>query len=397
MERGCPYQMPPGYAPLREAGQLSRVTLYDGRQVWLVSGYHEGRTLLLDPRLSSDSWHPGFPCLSMSQVSQRAHHVRLPLVGTDNPEHARQRRRVTPAFGIRRVAALRPLIERTAQQLVDAMLRTGTGANLVEAFATPLSFTTVIALLGVPHQDRAHCEDLARRMLSPDSGSAVDTGEATDATDSYHELRRYLTELLTPGGAHPRTGLIGELLAQQAAEGHADRDELAMTCLILIGGTESTSTTIASSVLALLEHPELLRRVRTGGALTPDAVDELTRLASVTDELPRVALADIDIAGRTIRQGEGVIISTMLMNRDPAAWSEPDTLDLDRHAGRHAAFGHGSHQCIGQNLARAQLQIALGTLFQRIPTLRLAVPAAEVPVHPAHAQQSGVAELPVTW
>ena len=398
MERDCPYQMPPGYTALLAAGPLSRVTLYDGRRVWLVGGYDAGRRLLLDPRLSSDNLHPAFPCLTPSQDEQRVHRVRLPLVGVDNPVHARQRRRVTPAFGIRRVAALRPDIERTARRLVDALLASGGTADLVDAYARPLAYGTTIALLGVPEADRASFAELAQRLLAPDDNTAgaSDGGDDASAQEAFFAIRRYLNELLTPGASHPRTGLVGELFARIAGE-RIDRDELAMTCLVVLGGAETTATTIASAVLALLEHPEQARGVRSGRALPADAVDELTRLVSASDELPRVALADIECAGRTIRRGDGVVVSTMLMNRDPAVWSDAAALDLRRAAGRHAAFGHGIHQCLGQNLARAQLEIALTTLFRRVPGLRLAVPAVRVPAHPAHAQQSGVSALPVTW
>ncbi len=396
MERGCPYRMPPGYAPLHRSGPLSRVTLYDGRQVWLIAGYDAGRALLLDPRLSSDTQHPGFPHLTRRVAAQQqAQQLELPLVGADNPEHARQRRKVTPAFGIRRIAALRPRIERIARELVDAMLSGGPTAELVDAYAKPLSFATTFAVLGVPHADLRYLEEQARCMLAVDGD---DKGAAAER--SFIEIRAYLNELVIRSEQAPGAGLIGELVAHRQAAGRIDgidRDELAMTCVVLLGGSESTATTIASAVLALLEHPAQLSRLRAEPTLNADAVDELTRLVSAADELPRVALADIEIAGQTIRAGEGVIVSTMLMNRDPDVWTASDTLDIRRAAGRHAAFGHGIHQCLGQNLARAEMEIALSTLFHRVPTLRLAVPASEVLVHPACAQQSGVAELPVTW
>ncbi|GHH85041.1 cytochrome P450 [Streptomyces sulfonofaciens] len=394
MERTCPYQMPPGYAALRARGPLTRVTLYDGRRIWLVTGYQEGRALLLDPRLSSDTLHPGFPHLTQRQAEQqRTQRIVLPLVGTDDPEHARQRRRVAAAFGIRRVAALRPGIERSAQDLADAMLTSGAEAELVGAFALPLTFAATFAALGVPPQDRHWFADRSRRMLSPPRDD--DGGGSPE--DAFVEIRTYLTDLVAARERQPGEGLVDDLIAHRAADPGLGREEIAMTCVVLLGGSESTATTLASAVLVLLEHPGQLRRLRADPALAPAAVDELTRLVSVADGLPRVALADIGVAGRTIRAGDGVVVSTMLMNRDPAVWSDPDVLDLDRAAARHVAFGHGIHNCIGRILARAELEIALTTLFERVPTLRLAVPASQVPGHAPYVQQGGVAELPVTW
>ncbi|GHJ39086.1 cytochrome P450 [Streptomyces sp. TS71-3] len=427
MERVCPYQMPPGYARLRQEGPVSRVSLYDGRQVWLVGGYAEGRALLLDPRLSSDALHPGFPHLTARQAQQqRAQRIVLPLVGADNPQHARQRRRVASAFGVRRVAALRPEIERAAERLIDAMLAAGgpqegapeahgpqegaadaavpeggtpddggqehRRAELVGDYAMPLTFATTFAALGVPPEDRRWFADASRRMLSPPR----DDGDGAPE-EAFAEIRRYLIDLITAREEHPGEGLIDDLIAHRAADPGLSRDEVAMTCVVLLGGSESTATTLASAVLVLLEHPEQLRELLAEPALLPTAVDELTRLASVADGLPRVAVADIPVAGRTIRAGDGVIVSTMLMNRDPAVWADPEAPDVRRAAGRHAAYGHGIHSCIGQILARAELEIALATLFRRFPALRLAVPAGQVPGHAPYVQQGGVARLPVTW
>jgi pentalenic acid synthase len=393
MQRTCPYEMPPGYTRLREERPLSRVALYDGRQVWLVSGYTEGRDLLLDPRLSSDTLHPGFPYLTERQAAQqRAQHIELPLVGLDNPGHARQRRRVASSFGIRRVAALRPEIERLARELTDVMLAGSHQAELVGAYTLPLTFAATFALLGIPQEDRRILEERSRCMLSPAGGD-----DGTSPEEAFFEIRDYLTGLIAERERKPAEGLIDDLIAHRAADASIGHDELAMTCVVLLGGSESTSTTLASAVLVLLEHPEQLHQMRAEPTLTAAAVDELTRLVSVADGLPRVALADIPFAGQIIEEGDGVIVSTMLMNRDPGVWADPDTLDIHRAAGRHVAFGYGIHQCVGQNLARAEMEIALTTLLRRIPTLRLAVPVQRVPGHTPYVQQGGVAELPVAW
>ncbi|MFC9424826.1 cytochrome P450 [Streptomyces sp. NPDC056987] len=389
MERTCPYQMPSGYDRLREDGPLSQVTLYDGRRVWLVSGNAEGRALLPDPRLSSNTDHPDFPFLTERLGSQRFD--ALPLIGTDDPEHAGQRKLLTSGFGIRRIAALRPHIERTAGALLDRMLAGGDHADLVRAYTFPLASDSTFALLGVPEEDRPRLDACSRRALAPADGD-----EADSPAQAFQEILGYLRDLIARREQVPGDGLIDDMI--RSARGGVDREKLVTICTVLmVGGNESTSSTIATSVLALLEHPGQLAELRNDPSLTAGAVEELTRLISVTDGLQRVAVADIEIAGHTIRAGDGVIISTMLMNRDPSAWDDPNVLDIRRKAGRHVAFGYGIHQCVGQNLARAEMEIALNTLLRRVPALRLAVPPEQVRGGVPHALLGGVVELPIAW
>lgn len=386
MHRSCPYEMPPGYVELRKRRPLSRVSLGDGREVWLVAGNAEGRALLRDPRLSSSTSRPGFPCLAGQEVPE------LPLIGTDDPVHAEQRRLLASSFGIRRIAALRPQIERTAEELIDAMLARGDGAELVRAYSLPLACDASFAFLGVPREERHLLKDLVRSALlgSPEK-------ETHASQHAFTGIQDHLREVIARKERNPGDGLIDELLQAHPLRDEADRDELVLLCTVLAtGGNETTSATIATSVLALLEHPEQAAMLRADPTLTAAAVEELNRLISAGDALLRAAVADIEIAGHTIRAGDGVIISTMLMNRDPGAWDGPDVLDIRRRATRHVAFGYGIHQCVGQNLARAEMEIALNTLLRRVPTLRLAVPADQVRSTTATTQE-GVAELPVTW
>ncbi|MGW2254717.1 cytochrome P450 [Kitasatospora sp. NPDC001660] len=394
--RTCPYRMPDGYDRLRADGPLSRVTLYDGRTAWLVSGNEEGRALLLDPRLSVSVRRPGFPALSPQLAAQsEGEGFEPPLSGVDDPEHARQRRMVIPGFGIRRIAALRPEIERIAEDLVDAMLARGERADLVTAYSLPLACAANFALLGVPPQDGRYIGERTRRVFAAggEEGPAGAQRAFAEILDRLHDVVARKEREPDPGA-----GLIDELIAARPAEGGLDRGQLVALCAVLMtGGDDTTSSTIASSVLALLAHPDQLERLRSDPGLIVGAVDELTRYTSVADVLPRVATADIEIAGHTIRGGDGVLVSTMLMNRDVDVWQDPDALDIDRRAGRHVAFGYGVHQCVGQNLARAVMETGLTVLLRRIPTLRPAVPADQVRVNPPHVLQGSVPELPVTW
>ncbi|MDJ0341868.1 cytochrome P450 [Streptomyces sp. H10-C2] len=390
MQRTCPYQPPAGYEQLREQGPLARVTLFDGRTAWVVAGNDEGRALLPDPRLSVDVRNPDFPLMAPRIEAQRER--ATPLIGVDDPEHARQRRMSIPGFGIRRVNALRPEIEKIADTLIDRMTEKGSSADLVTDFALPLPSAAICLLLGIPFEDHDYFAERSRHVLSS-SGEE----QAAQAQQAFGEILTYLYDLIGEREADPRDGLLDELISQRLLEGAVDRNELAMIAtVLLVSGHETTANMIGISVLTLLEHPQQLAALRADPALMPGAVDELFRFTSIGDTLPRVATEDIEVGGQLIKAGDGVIVSNMLMNRDPSAFENADQLDIRRAAGRHVAFGFGIHQCIGQNLARAEMEIALERLFTRLPNLRLAIPASEVQGKPAFVLQ-GVEELPVTW
>ncbi|MFF4361116.1 cytochrome P450 [Streptomyces sp. NPDC001604] len=394
IKRTCPYHMPPGYEQLRDKSPICRVTLWNGRVAWLVTGNEAGRRLFPDQRLSSDVLDPHFPLLAPRIEAQRQQAAAPPLVGVDDPVHARQRRMVLPSFGIRQVNALRPVIQQYADELLDTMLAKGPGTtvDLLTAYALPMPSAVICTLLGVPYEDHHYFDERSRHVLSS-SGPK----QAAQAQQAFTEILAYLDDLISRKQQEPGDTLLDELISRQLKEGKVDRHELAMLAtVLLVSGHETTSNMIALSTMALLAHPEQLKALRADESLMPRAVDELMRYTSIGDMLMRVAKQDIEIEGHLIQAGDGVILSTMLMNRDPASFERPDELDIHRQAGRHVGFGYGIHQCIGQNLARAEMEIALATLLRRVPTLRLAVPADQIGVNAPFVLQ-GVTELPVTW
>ncbi|MGZ2358975.1 cytochrome P450 [Streptomyces sp. 372A] len=387
--RSCPYHPPTGY-PSASRGQrpVSRARLFDGRTVWLVTGHTEARALLSDPRLSSDRLHPGFPFFAprLAAVEQR----RVELIGVDDPEHNAQRRMLIPSFTVRRTAALRPRIQETVDRLLDAMVAQGPPAELVGAFALPVPSMVICALLGVPYADHEFFEDRSRKLLRG-------PGPA-DVTEAREDLDAYFRDLIERKRREPGDGLLDELIAEQLETGAVERDALVRLAeLLLVAGHETTANMISLGTFTLLRHPDQLARLTGGGAdAVPAAVEELLRFLSIADGLSRVAVEDIEIGGETLRAGEGVLLSTAVVNRDAAVFESPDELDLGRGARNHVAFGFGIHQCLGQNLARAELEIALTALFRRLPGLRLAVEPEDVPFKPGDTVQ-GLLELPVTW
>lgn len=386
-DRNCPYHPPESYEPLREARPLSRVRLFDGRSVWAVTGLGTARDLLIDPRLSADRENEAFPMPTerIAKVRNR----RVALLGVDDPEHNTQRRMLIPSFSVKRIAALRPRIEETVERLLDTVEAQGSPAELVGAFALPVPSMVICALLGVPYADHEFFEEQSRRLLR--GPRAEDIERARD------ELDAYFYTLIDHKQREPGDGLLDELIHRQLSEGALDREELvSLATILLVAGHETTANMISLGTFTLLQHPERLSELRAEQSLMPAAVEELLRFLSIADGIVRVAKEDIEVAGSTIRADDGVIFSTSLINRDTTAYEAPEELDFHRADRHHIAFGFGIHQCLGQNLARAEIDIALRALFRRMPELRLAVPAREIPFKPGDTIQ-GMLELPVVW
>ncbi|QLJ03452.1 cytochrome P450 [Streptomyces sp. NEAU-sy36] len=386
-DRTCPYQPPEAYTRWRGDGPLTRVTLFDGRPAWLITGHAEGRALLADPRLSSDWGHPVFPVVVRRTEGRGG--LAFPLIGVDDPLHARQRRMLIPSFGVKRMNAIRPRLQGLVDRLLDDMLAKGPVVDLVSAFALPVPSMAICELLGVPYGDHDFFEECSRDFVG-----AATSGEADAA---FAQLYTYLHGLVAKKQAEPGDGLLDELIARQLEEGGLDHDEVVMIALVLlVAGHETTVNAIALGALTLMQHPEQIDVLLSDPDAVPRAVEELLRFTSVSDYLVRMATEEIEVGGETIRAGDAVLVSITLMNRDAGAYEDPDVFDARRNARHHAGFGHGIHQCLGQNLARAELEIALGSLFARIPGLRPAVPLDEVPIKAGHDAQ-GPIELPVTW
>ncbi|MFE0176579.1 cytochrome P450 [Streptomyces sp. NPDC059002] len=390
-DRTCPYHPPAAYEPLLDDRPLSKVTLFDGRSVWLVTGHAAARELLADPRLSSDRETEGFP--APTERFARVRTKRVALIGVDDPEHNTQRRMLIPSFSVKRINELRPRIQETVDQLLDTMIEKGSPAELVNAFALPVPSMVICALLGVPYDDHVFFEEQSRRLLR--GPTSEDTEDARD------QLEAYFHTLIGKKRRDPGDGLLDELIARQQEAGAPDSEELvSLATILLIAGHETTANMISLGTFTLLQHPERFAELRAGlgaePALMPAAVEELLRFLSIAEGMLRVAKEDIEIQGSTIRADDGVVFSTSLINRDTAAFDAPEELDWHRTNRHHLAFGFGIHQCLGQNLARAELEIAMRALFDRLPGLRLAVPAEDIPFKPGDTIQ-GMIELPVAW
>jgi cytochrome P450 len=382
--RSCPYAPPEEHVRLREEAAISRVTLPSGNEAWVLTRLQDTRAMLSDPRFSSDRSNPGFPLALFGR--RQVMNFRPSLISMDPPEHGPARRAVVGEFTVKRMAALRPRIQEIVDEHLDAMLAGPQPADLVQALSLPVPSLVICELLGVPYADheffQVRSAKLLRRSTSPeDRRAAVD------------ELRTYLDDLITRKEQEPGD----DLLSRQLEKAPSREELVSLAFLLLIAGHETTANMISLGTMALLEHPEALAAIRENPANTPSAVEELLRYFTIAEfATSRVATEDVELGGVLVRKGEGVIALSNTANRDPEAFADPDDLDVDRGARHHVAFGFGAHQCLGQNLARMELQIVFDTLFRRLPGLRLVAPSAELPFKD-DASVYGLYELPVAW
>ncbi|WP_344926935.1 cytochrome P450 [Saccharopolyspora gregorii] len=389
--RSCPFAPPPA---LREAAAhrpLTRMRLWNGSTPWVITGHAAQRSLLSDPRVSTDEKRPDFPHISAASQAHAAD--RAPSIfNTDAAEHSRFRRMMTFPFTAKRVSALRPFIQRTTDELIDAMLAGPKPADLVSALALPLPSLMISELLGVPYADHEFFQ--RHSVLAIDRDATPEQSAAASGA-----LQDYLADLITARVEEPGTGWVSDL-AQRVTAGDVTVAEAAqLGMVLLIAGHETSANMIGIGTAKLLQDPAQLAVLRDAEdpKVVAGAVEELLRYLSVAHHgLRRVALEDIEVEGETIRAGEGIVLALPLGNWDSAAFAEPERLDLHRDARQHNAFGFGVHQCVGQQLARVELQVVFGTLYRRVPTLALAVDPAEI-AFKFDKLVHGVESLPVTW
>ncbi|MFI7034919.1 cytochrome P450 [Microbispora rosea] len=385
-QSGCPFDPPKELVEAREHGPISRFPFPDGHQGWLVTGYDLVRSILADPRFSSRkefmSHHPTIDYGDIEVPPAPPGEFLL----MDEPQHSRYRKPLVGRFTVRRMRLLTERVEQITAEHLNAMEKAGPGADLVTAFAKPIPAIVICELLGVPYEDRGRFQDNIDKFLG---------GEASDEEliAAYLATQQYLAELVAAKRANPTDDVLTDLLDSDLT----DEELQGMALILLSAGFDTTANMLALGTFALLENPDQLAALRADPTLVDQAVEELLRYLSVAKQFYRVALEDVELAGHTVKAGTTVILSLNTANRDPDRFPDPHTLDLRRQNGGHLAFSHGIHQCLGQQLARVEMRVALPALLNRFPTLRLAVPAEEVPLRPEIADIYGVKSLPVTW
>jgi cytochrome P450 len=384
---GCPFDPPPELVRLRNERPLVRLAFPDGHLGWLATTHAVARMVLSDPRFSTR------PDLKRSalRVVVRPAGAREPaspgwFASMDPPEHTTYRRLLTGQFTVRRLKELETRIRQIAADQLDAMAAAEPPVDLVRSFALPIPSMVICELLGVPYSAHSFFQEQTAVMVRLAS-------TPKQVTDALGAVGAYLGGLVREKRHRPSDDLLGSLVAETEL---TDEELTNMALVLLVAGHETTANMIALGTFALLENPDQLAALRTD---PENAVEELLRYLTIIhlNAPTRAAVDDVELGGELIRAGETVVLALPAINRDPDAFPDGDTLRLDRpDARRHLSFGHGVHQCLGQQLARTELRIAYQALFERFPTLRLAIPSTEVRLR-ENALVYGVWELPVTW
>jgi cytochrome P450 len=389
--RRCPFDPPSAFAALRAARPIVRMAYPDESQGWLVTGYALSRDALTHPALSA-------------RHELRASPIPMPLtpavappgvfIGMDAPEHTRYRGPLNRHFTVRRVRKLEPAIQQATDERIKALEGAGSPADLMAEFAMPIPVQVISELLGSTDEITDEIQRL--RATTLDRGSpSVDAAAAVGTTSAR------MTDLVRLRRANPSDDLLSVLIT----DGDLNDEELAgLAMMMLIAGHETTASMIAMAIYLLLSD-EALRAAVLGlsdpydtreAELSDDMVNELLRHLSVTQFVSRAATEDLELGGVRISAGETVTVSLSAANRDPEQFDAPETFRTEGPVNSHIAFGHGLHQCIGHNLARSEMKIAIPALFRAFPALRLAGAPEELGTREGFTIH-GVDRLPVTW
>lgn len=392
--RAEPLDPDPELEALRQSQPLCRLLYPDGHIGWLVSSYALARELLLDSRfgISPPRRRPAGNAEAEAQrqqgVTEIPEHAGV-LISLDPPQHTRVRRALAGHFTVRRIGEHRSAIEAIVESRLDVMAASEQPVDFVETFAVAVSSLAICELLGVQFEDRRKFEIWTAVIGDPSTSGS----EKVDAEAEFFE---YCRSVISSKHADPESDLLSELII----EGELDDTELTGVAFQLFeAGHATTASMLGLSAFSLLSSRGLWDELKAEPEKIEAAVEELLRYLTIvqTGPVTRTALEDCEIDGTPVYAGESVTVSLAAANRDPAKFANPDELDFSRPSRGHVSFGHGRHMCIGQHLARLEMQVSLAALVRRFPTLRLAVAPDEVPFENGAAFLYSLAELPVEW
>lgn len=342
--------------------------------IWYLTRYADVDAALRDPRLSKD--HARMRRWQARQTGQEdlgglRDRFGRSMLHADPPEHTRLRKLANKAFTARRTEGLRPRIEAIVEDLLDAARAAGPTMELIEALAYPLPVTVICELFGVPPGDRDRVRAWSGHLVNQTDGVLTpDSQRIEQAADEFEE---YLRDLMGKRRAEPANDILSALVAVADSDEQFTETELVSTCyLLLVAGHETTVNLIGNGTLALLRHPDQLRRLQRDPTLIRSAIEELLRYDSPVQRVTRIVVGQLEIGGYILGDGEFVSPVLSAANRDPDHFPDPDRLDLGRAHNRHLSLGNGTHFCLGAPLARLEGEVAIGALVRQLPALRLA-------------------------
>ena len=355
----------PAYAALRTRDPVHWSSLSNA---WVVSRYHDIDAILRDHRRFSNDFEQRTP--SRRRQGQLIPAVDKSMLFVDPPDHTRLRSLVSRAFTPKTIEKMELRVREIMSELLD-QISDPASFDLMQAIADPLPVIVIAELLGVPPQDRAQFKvwsDQRARTLEP----TITKREREIAVEAGNALTTYFLGIIHERRTHPRDDLISALVAVgEAGDKLTEHEMVVMLRLLLVAGNETTTNLIGNGMLALLQHPDQLQLLRQQPGLMPSALEELLRYDAPVQTDIRTALEDMELGGKRIHKGQGVLLLIGSANRDPEIYSEPDRLDLTRHQTSHLAFGRGIHHCLGAPLARLEGRVAFEMLLERFEDIRL--------------------------
>lgn len=380
-------ELHPRYAKLRQEEPVAKVRLPYGSWAWLVTQYHDIKLVMADPRFRRTT--PADTDTPRATQSYPA--SRDSFLTATGPEHLRLRKLVSKAFSVRRIEALRPRAQDTLDDRLDEMIAAGSPADLAQALAWRLPITMICELLGADVADQDRFGAWAVQVQGSHGVNQMEQARG--------ELGAYLAELVAQRRSKPTEDLLSALVAaRDEGDKLSEQELISIGMVLLVGGFESTANQICNSAYALLSRPELWEQLVATPKLVPSAMEELLRFLPLIrlTTFPVIATEDVELSGVLVRAGDAVVTAPYSGNRDPAVFARPEQIDLSRIDNPHLTFSHGAHHCLGASLARMELQVVIGTLVRRLPSLRLAV-SADAVVWRSDRLLRSVQELPVTW
>lgn len=392
MARTLPLRPPPEYTKFRKESPIIKAKTWDGSLVWLVTRHADVHTVLTDPRFSKVRTQPGFPETGPGGKAA-AFATKATFVDMDPPEHTRHRGMIEQDFAPEKVESMRPQIQQIVDQVFDEMIKNESQpVDLLSSFGMPVPTLVIYKMLGIPYEDH---EFLHKCNSIRTNGSATSAESSTASKD----LMDYLARLVEKKEKSPSDDIISRLVIEKVHKGELTHEELvAMSFLLLVAGNATTANMITLGVLTLLQHPDQLNEIRQNPSLIKDAVEEIFRyLTGSQFATRRLAIEDVQVGDTLIKKGEGVWALNASADEDELVFKDPTRFDIHRKPNPHLAFGDGIHVCVAQDLARAEVQIAIETLIRRLPNLQLAIPADQLEYVTKSSRDFGVATLPIKW
>ncbi|NGO10410.1 cytochrome P450 [Streptomyces sp. HC44] len=384
----------PRYTELRAGRPVCPVTVQNGKRAWLITQYEDAKAALTDPRFTRGGTLDAQTVQAMGVAGPAG---RMALIYADPPLLTESRKLVSRYFNTRRVESLRPRAQEIVDGLIDRMEAAGGPVDLLESLARPLPIRIICELLGIPVTDSDTLRHSVELLMHIEGTSGDEIREAF--THVYGYLGRYVGQLREKPGDDLLSDLIRDARDDGTDGGTAlsDSELVGLAMLLFVTGHETTMTQMVNSCLVLLRSDEQRTRLLEHPELIDTCVEELLRFVPLGHAgLPFAADEDLEFRDVQMSKGDLVFVSKLSANRDESAFDAAATLDIGRTPNRHIAFSHGPHYCLGAALARMELQVAIGTLFARLPTLRLAVDPEEL-VWRVGSIQRGPVGLPVTW